>query len=354
MSNNQNVPSGSIVPEATKLPEAAMFGPETSGGYGSESPKPPSPPTTGLDLAAYRRDFGDHYGISGYDISKARPEIPAESEKALEIWKAKMKEPAPDYKQLLDEGVKYLKMNVADFNTYDHITLKNKAEWAIFIGKILLRMKFLVKKAGYIWGDWAAKKVSFISKRSREKFMNLARRKDCHLYTFLGIDRLDVLCSATKEIEGIDQIGSFLFRHKIQIDLTKEFDLEEFKQLVDTALNQDRLTKHEIEADPTLVRDLTLNHISFDKALISRLVTIKECGGDVKKHLENLSLNRGKKAEKEEERFKDFNSLSNRLIKTIDYILDDSEQLDRVDMESLENLQKKIEALQKAHNTIEI
>ena len=68
------------------------------------------------------------------------------------------------------------------------------------------------------------------------------------------------------------------------------------------------------------------------------------------KLLEHLVLNRGMDDPEPspEKRLKDFNTLSTRLGKTIDYIIQDVDQIDNVDWETYELLIQKLRELQEA------
>ncbi len=164
------------------------------------------------------------------------------------------------------------------------------------------------------------------------------------------MDRLEILCSSTAESKDADPIGSFMAKHNIVFDPTQEFNLEEFKAAVDTAINSERLGKGGVQADPALVKDLTLNGIRFDKSFIRHLKEINDSGGDANVHLKKLSMNKGQdysSSSEEGKRLKDFNSLSNRLIQTIDYIVKNDDQVEMVDSNTLSNLMKKLQKLQK-------
>lgn len=297
--------------------------------------------------------YGENVGTSGYKMRKATMPSPVKNSLAMIGWINRVADKATksEIVILIDEGVKHLESNVADFNSFKHLVGYADAEWAINIGKFLNKLKPLVKKAGHFWEVWSEQNLPFIGERNRAKFMKLARREDCHRFSIFGVDRLDVLCSATEKSKDKDRIGSFLERHGIKFDPTAEFNLDEFKNDVDTALNRERLVKNEIAADDTLVRDLTLAKLNFDKSLIQKLKYVKDSGGDVNVCLKTLSLNRGHDPAEaaEEKKLKDFNSLSSRLIRTIDALIksDDDEDIERVDPKTLKKLQKKLDRLMK-------
>ena len=118
---------------------------------------------------------------------------------------------------------------------------------------------------------------------------------------------------------------------------------------VDAALNSEKLLEQGIVVDFPLVRDLTLGKVKFDKALINKVKTVKDHGGNVKSYFETLSVNKGSDStEKNDElAMQDFNNLSNRLIQTIDQIIGNEELVDEVDTKTLLDLLAKLEALRK-------
>jgi hypothetical protein len=310
-------------------------------------------PTVGIiNLEQLRQMHGGSYGTSGYGIVNAVPDTGQANTLKLTAWLNNSKKDSVDAETLLEEGIDILKENFADYNSLKHLFGKYDATWAIKLGEILVSQKKLVRKAGLEWGEWAAQNLPFIGKRTREKFMNLAKRKDCHQYSFLGVDRLDVLCSATKENDDEnDRIGVFMTKYDIQFDPTKEFDPEEFKLQVDTALNRERLIKNDLPDDPVSVRALVVAGKEVTGSMIRKMKEIKECGGDPAEYLKNQTINDGKAGKDEGDDKKvitDFNSLSNKLIKTIDYLIKDNEdEIGFVDSDTFIKLLKKLDILQK-------
>jgi hypothetical protein len=292
---------------------------------------------------------GDHTGTSGYGIMKASSPMPWKNSLAMVGWQNLCKRKDLDPKDTLLKGIKPLEQNFIDYNSFKHLFGRYDAEWAISIGKYLNLMKTMAKRAGFLWEPWAAENLSFIGDRTRVKFMNLARRTDCHSFSFLGVERLEHLCRVIPFSKDSDPIGDFLRRHGITFDPTKEFDLDKFKTDVDAALNSEKLLEQGIVVDFPLVRDLTLGKVKFDKALINKVKTVKDHGGNVKSYFETLSVNKGSDStEKNDElAMQDFNNLSNRLIQTIDQIIGNEELVDEVDTKTLLDLLAKLEALRK-------
>jgi hypothetical protein len=85
---------------------------------------------------------------------------------------------------------------------------------------------------------------------------------------------------------------------------------------------------------------------------LRKLKDIQECGGNPQTYLSKLSMNRGEEffESKDEKRLQDFNTLSNRLIKTIDFLFEDEDNIAMVDKSTLEILFEKLLKLRGAAN----
>lgn len=271
-------------------------------------------------------------------------DVPASRNNEIGDWLKKSKEETGDPDDKIRSGVELAREEAANFNKLIHVTGKNLAERAFLIGAILLRLKVLSRESGLLWGSWAEKNLPFISKRNREKFMLLAKRKDCHRYAFLGVDRLELLCGATREVKGDDPIGQLLAKYQISFDDKSEVNLVEFKLSIDSALNTERLLRNGITADLEIIKDLTRIGTEFDKAFVKKLKDIQECEGNPQTYLNKLSMNRGEESSESEggKRLQDFNTLSTRLIKTIDFLIEDEDNIAMVDKATLEILFEKL------------
>jgi hypothetical protein len=249
-------------------------------------------------------------------------------------------------------GIELAKDVAADYNRFLNLSSMTLAGRAILLGKVLWPLKNLIRGTGTLWGVWAEENLPFIGKRNREKFMMLAKRTDCHRFAFLGVDRLELLCVATKDSKERDPIGKLLDEYHITFDEKSEINLAEFKLLVDSALNMERLNRFDIKPNMELIKNLTQVGTQFDKSFLGKLKDIKECGGNPETYLNKLSLNRGEEVAESEgdKRLQDFNTLSNRLIKTIDYLIKDEDQLAKVEKKTLDLLFKKLSTLREASN----
>jgi hypothetical protein len=253
-------------------------------------------------------------------------------------------------------GIELARDVSADYNRFLNLSSMTLAGRAILLGKVLLPLKNMVRGTGILWGPWAEQNLPFINKRNREKFMMLGKRTDCHRFAFLGVDRLELLCVATKDSKERDPIGKLLDDYKIPFDEKSEINLAEFKLLVDSALNMERLHRYEIKPNMELVKNLTQIGTQFDKSFLGKLKDIKESGGNPETYLNKLSMNRGEEVHESEgeKRLQDFNTLSNRLIKTIDYLIKDEDQLAKVEKKTLDLLFEKLLALRETANPVQV
>ena len=130
-------------------------------------------------------------------------EVVDDDDSPLDDWIAKLENPEggekPDKDEAIQEGVEIASNLTAEANKVINMAAKNYAERAIEIGTVCIFLKELTRGSDEPWGVWAGTNLPFLGKRNRQKFMRLAKRSDCHDFTHLGVDRLDVLCSLTEE-----------------------------------------------------------------------------------------------------------------------------------------------------------
>jgi hypothetical protein len=296
--------------------------------------------------------YGNQFGTSGYGVIHAPAVAPVGDIDGIEKWLAACERGAAEPEKLLTEGLQMLSREVALLNSFMSLARRDEAKRAITVGTMLNMLQALTKRAKLKWQAWCAENLAFMSQRKIEMYSRLAVRVDCHPYTLLGIDRLDRICTETAgDVKVVkDPFGAFMAKHHITFNPEEEFDLDAFSFEVDVALNNDKLIKNGLEeADINLVRAITRKQRKMEGSLLGDLKRIKKSGGDINIHLRDLSLNRKDEEEPEsEKRPKEFNKLSSGLIKSIDYIIRDSAQIDKVDAEIFENLLKKLLLLQKA------
>lgn len=285
------------------------------------------------------------------EISSLQP-IDEEDEKVIQAWFRQIENPSKEEKvpveQLISDGIGLVMGLSADANRLINGANRSFAEKAIEIGKVCISLKKLIRGFQKPWGVWAEENIPFVAKRNREKYMLLASRPDCWPFSFLGVDRLEMLCSVTKEMEGQDRVGDLLRKYNIGFDDTTEINLSQFKTMIDIAISNERLLKNGLAVALNLVEDTVKSGIQFDTNLIRRLKDVDACGGQAETLLQRvvLSASRNEEGVTPERRLQDFNSLGNRLVKTLEFIMQDQEQIAKIDRETFRDLIGKLTEIQ--------
>jgi hypothetical protein len=275
----------------------------------------------------------------------------------LDDWIAKLEKPEgdekPDKDKAIREGLEIASNLTAEANKVINMAARNYAERAIEIGTVCIFLKELTRGSNEPWGVWAQTNLPFLGKRNRQKFMRLAKRSDCHDYTHLGVDRLDVLCSLTEDSAEEEPIKALFGKYDIPFDETSEVNMTEFRNQIDAAISNERLVKKDLEINFDLVKNAVDAKVNFNSAMIKKIKDIKDCDGNPETYIRNLTITQGSQGSQgsddpdtdSQKRYQDFNSLSSQLVKTIDYIVKDTDHLDSLDKDIFINLYEKINAL---------
>ena len=284
------------------------------------------------------------------EIAFVKPDVEEQTIEDFESWMNLVKKPKFSKTKAIHDGIKLAASVTAVANKMLNMAARSFAEYAITIGLICLRLKELNKDSGIPWGDWAHQNLPFLGKRNREKYMAIAKRSDVHRLSFLGVDRMETICSATRTFDEKDAASKLLRKYNITYDGASEVNLAEFKVQVDAALNCEKTSRASITIEYPLALNLTRCNVVFDKAFIKKLKVIRDCGGDPQQYLNRLAMNGGKDAEDGDpkKKIQDFNSLSTRLIKTVELILGSMEHLEELHVETFNDLLEKLQALRKA------
>ncbi len=112
--------------------------------------------------------------------------------------------------------------------------------------------------------------------------MLLASRPDCWPFSFLGVDRLEMLCSVTKAMKGTNCISDLLKKYKIPFNEKMEINMSEFKAMIDAAISNERLENNGLTIDYDTVKGVTDLGVDIDKSMIKRLKDVRDCGGNPK------------------------------------------------------------------------
>ena len=253
--------------------------------------------------------------------------------------------------EAIQHGIDLTKTLAADLNFNINMAGKTIAQKTIIIGKSCNRLKYLNQGSKTPWGPFAEENLKFISKRNRQKYMSVASREDCHELDFLGIDCLDALCSLTKGLkkEFPDQnVIKILFaEYDIPYDDRTEMDMEDFRKKIDRAIKHQRLKRKGLEIPFELLNEAMDNGIKIDNSLVKRLKDAEASGGDRETLLKNIiAKNDEDDPEREkEQRMDDFNTLSAKLSQTVEYLLDDIDELEKLDRDLFDCLWEKLKEL---------
>lgn len=243
-----------------------------------------------FDYEHFRLVHGDNFGPSGMGIKNALPHIADTDSLARETWFRECRLPNADTKKLIDVGLDHTKKAWSDFNINNDIMWKESAYRGIVLGRCLISLKSLVKKTGEKWGDFVKRELKFpVQLRTGQKYMLIAQTRRAEEYCFVGLERLYWLCNAVTDSPlSDDPIGEFLAQKGIQIKEGEDFDLDDFRAEIDVACDR-------------------------------------------------------KKGEKKAETF---TSLTNKLVKAIDSILEDKARLNEIEEDVLAKLVEKINLIQ--------
>lgn len=275
-----------------------------------------------------------------------------DEQESVKTWMGKGKKPKKgqvvNNDEVIKEGIELIEEISGEANRVINIAFKNFADKAIQIGLICHKLKVLIRGNKQPWAVWAEENLPFIAKRNREKYMRLASRQDFWPFSFLGVDRGELLCSVTEDMDGDDRIGNLLKKYKIPFNEEMEINMSEFKAMIDAAINNERLTNNGLTINFNLITNIVNLGVDFDKSMIKRLKDIQECGGNPENLLQKLMLTGGQENvdTSPDKRLKDFNHLSNRLIVTLEFIMQDEAQLAKIHKDTFEKLMAKLNSIQ--------
>ena len=282
-----------------------------------------------------------------------------EDPKNIDAWLKKtatLKGIKPEEKiKLIEEGLAISYGMIADNNMLLNLTGKTIAEKAIIIGEFCINLKKLRKgnTDGILWGDFADSAIP-LSIRVRQKYMLIASRPDCHEFVYLGVDKMALLCSIAKKIKGKNAIRLMMLKYKIPYDKGNNLTMDEFKQLVTAMIESEKLIKEGLNLDFEQVKNALKAKVKIDTALKKRLKDATTSGGKPAVLLEKIidGDDGGSSDPSPEERIQDFNTLSERLIKTVSCAIESVSQPDsddltgQVDKEIFDVLIQELEKLE--------
>jgi hypothetical protein len=218
------------------------------------------------------------------------------------------------------------------------------AEYAVSIGIFLIALKSLMKSCGYKWEPWAAKNLPFINPKTRQTYMQLGKVQGISNHLHFGKERLLLLASATKGMDGDDPIGDFLKTYDLAFNPEEEIDLDAYKEAVDLALDHKRLKKADIDVKMESLKKYRADGKKVSSNLIERLKAVQAGVGDPNEYLEDPPDDDDYK---DREKAKSFQKSATSLIGTINWISDRKEYLKGIEISVIDELADEISKLKK-------
>lgn len=277
----------------------------------------------------------------------------------LETWLAAtktLKNVQPEDKsKLIDEGLKISSGLIGESNKFLNLAGKRIAEKAILIGAVCNSLKELRKGAAdkIPWGDWADENIP-LGTRTRQKYMLVASRPDCHAFTHLGVDKMEYFCSLTTKSKEENPIKTLLEKYRISTDPDNTTSMDEFKKQIEAIIVTERLIKKGIKLEFEQIKAAIDEDIQFDKVLVDRLCDSSDGNGSADVLLGKIidgSDSRSLNQKCEKNRLVDFNTLSSQLIKTLDYLLGtfdesiENDPAEKIDEDTFNDLMERLEAI---------
>lgn len=222
-------------------------------------------------------------------------------------------------------------------------------EYAITMGKALVKTKKLVKRCGHKWEEWVVKNLNGISGRTIQKYMLMAKRSDARDYKVLGMERLYKLIVATKDDEDQDDpIGEFLERFKITYNPESGETVEEFKEKVDAGILVSKLSKAGIEVDFELMKRFVRSRLNPNGRMLEDLKLIKDDRSMVEKYMQKVIANQGKLPEPmDATKIGHFTSMVQRMTRTIGQMVGDSALAQQLELKDITALEEKLVTLKR-------
>lgn len=170
---------------------------------------------------------------------KVDPPEPTESDAEVENRIGEIMKRAGTAQEKLDGLMELLQEGCNEAGAFD----MTKTTWTIRNGKVLITMKALLRESkGGPWAVWAQENIPFLSERTRQNWMLLARY-DCEGFACLGEDRLLKIIRRQKASKSPTPIKDFLSEKGLLTDPPfNPLDVS-LKGRVDEALRRERSTR---------------------------------------------------------------------------------------------------------------
>lgn len=230
-----------------------------------------------------------------------------------------------DIAKRIEDGLKISSGMIAESNMIRNLAGKTIAEKAKIIGNVCNRLQNLRKglKNGDPWGIWADENIP-LGTRTRQKYMQVADEPDCHEFTYLGVDKMAMLCSVTKGVEAKEnKIKWMLKKYKIPSDPDNTISMDDFKQRIEAMIGVEKLKKRGYKIPFDLALEAVEAGVKLNESLLKEFGIAKGSEGSPVKHLKKLINGDGDNSgtKDPESTVKDFNTSGEQFIKSIFYVM---------------------------------
>ena len=222
---------------------------------------------------------------------------------------------------------------------------------AIHIGKVLLKLKEIANKIKTAqWEDWAAENIN-LKDGTRQLYMQLAKRPDCHPYSYLGVSYLRELLAVTSENSDDVLTITQLFDKYDILDAVEpnpdETTVGEFKRKVSAAIAVEKLLKKGVTVDFDKIyplyamgNELTSKHIEEIESLADDPVRVNE-------YIDDLIHNQGIPSRQHESQPNyDITSDTCCMCEKVDYVLDKDDLVAEIYLPAIQDAIFKLRALE--------
>jgi hypothetical protein len=168
---------------------------------------------------------------------------------------------------------------------------------AYTVGNALLRVEFLVSKRNPQKGfeSWCEEnlKATHLKRRTRYKYMEIARIADATDYVVLGIEKLADLAPALKREDKLDPdhpIRSFVDRYGVNLQAC--VDVEEMRFEIGLGMEMAKLERNKISVPKDSVRKFRECGFEVNKKDLEAMKAATDSGGDPAKYLDRVIKNK--------------------------------------------------------------
>ena len=222
------------------------------------------------------------------------------------------------------------------------------------IGQLLCHLKKLVIDDGENWGDYIQDNLPEMSRRSLDKYMNIANTPGILKHAYLGIDAAEKVIQTIAPIKHMlskeDPIGDLFSRNGITVDYS-QVEKGTLKGLVKGVISREKLLKKGIEIEVQVAIDFSNVAGAITAVDIAVMIDRMDHGLSPQKYMEEVIANNGTRPNDvsdvttSKKPIHYINAETVKLKNSIERLLDGKSDLKKVDRTHLEALSKVLDSL---------